>query len=350
MPTAVANLSTTAYVKVNSEKHSILLQSLRDTVRIVFSDAQPAKGNSAFHTLDGSDEPLKLNDIDTDVWALATTDRSSLVITETELQTLHVYPQFINEQTGFYKGLDPDYAYGKVVHVDALDNARTVWSFADNAASPRSDRKIFPTASGDFFIASDNAADTSIEFTCSCIAANGDALTLVTATDATDGRTPVQFGSGLDINFVFQSGTNQKCAGELYFTNLNDFTNGEPNTVTSVLAHVPTRPAGTGGYGCSPQAVVRVPNNKEMIIHEFFISLSRDGGSTGSAIVHCKVTRPNGSEIVVREWHMQTGTVSVPATNMVFGAGSIVEMVLEDVSDSNTNCGIEMHFTFREAI
>lgn len=347
MATTVANLSTTAYVKVNSEKHSVLLQSLRDTVRIVFSDAQPTTANSVFHTLDGSDRPLQLTDLDTDVWALATTDRTSLVITEFQLQTIHMYPPIVDLQTGYFANLEPGYACGEVIHVDAADSARTVWSFADNIASPRSDRKVFPTTGGDFFIASDNAADTSIEFTCTCIAANGDALTLVATTDATDGRTPVQFGSGLDINFVFQSGTNQTCAGEVYFTNLNDFTLGEPNTVTSVLAHVPVTVSGQG-FGVSPQAFVRVPNNKEIIIKEFFISVSRDSGAAGSAIVHCKVTRPNGSEVVAREWHMQTGTVLVPATSMVFGAGTIIEMVLEDVSDTNTNCGIEMHFTFRE--
>ena len=218
-----------------------------------------------------------------------------------------------------------------------------MWSFGDNDASPRLDRKAFPTgADTNFFVASSSSADKSVEFTCVGIDANGDAQTHVVSTDATDGQTPVQFGPGLDINFVFMSGDSQVNLGEIYFTNLDDFTLGRPDTPSSVLAHVPI------GYGCSPQSLVRVPNGKRLIVKEFIITISRDSGAEGSVILHCKATRPNGSEITVREWHIQNGSIVVPATKMVFEAGSIIEMVLDDVSDTNTNCGVEMHFVFEE--
>ena len=85
MGTSVANLSTAEYVKINSGRKSITLQSIRDEVRIVLSSVKPALGNVVFHTLNGGDDPLQFSNIDTDVWALAITDTSKLVITETRL-------------------------------------------------------------------------------------------------------------------------------------------------------------------------------------------------------------------------------------------------------------------------
>lgn len=85
MGTSVANLSTNDYVKINSERKSITLQSLRDEVRIALSSVKPALGNVVFHTLNGGDNTLQFFNIETDVWALAVTESSKLVITETGL-------------------------------------------------------------------------------------------------------------------------------------------------------------------------------------------------------------------------------------------------------------------------
>ena len=82
MTTSVANLDTTQYVKVNIGLNPITLQAHRDAVRIVFSDAKPAKSNTAFHILGGDDQPFILPFNDVGVWALATTEHSSLVLTE----------------------------------------------------------------------------------------------------------------------------------------------------------------------------------------------------------------------------------------------------------------------------
>lgn len=82
MTTSVANLSTSEYVRVNNGLNPLTLQSLRDAVRIAFSDVKPTLGNTSFHVLSGDDAPLQFEHIDSNVWALATTDKASLVITE----------------------------------------------------------------------------------------------------------------------------------------------------------------------------------------------------------------------------------------------------------------------------
>ena len=82
MPTAAVLLSTNQYVKVNIGQSQMLLQCLRDRVRIVLSYDQPAVDNSAFHKLEGGDAPLMLSSIDTNIWAMGTTQHSSLIVTE----------------------------------------------------------------------------------------------------------------------------------------------------------------------------------------------------------------------------------------------------------------------------
>lgn len=84
MATAEVALDTTQYVRVNIGKNPIMLQALRDTVRVTFSESQPVLGNTAFHMLSGSSEPFQVPILDANVWVLAMTDRSSLIVTETE--------------------------------------------------------------------------------------------------------------------------------------------------------------------------------------------------------------------------------------------------------------------------
>lgn len=82
MPTVKVALDETQYVQVNSNLNPALLQSLRDTVRIAFSDTKPAKNNEVFHELSGQDAPLHIHSLNTNIWALAMTNRSSLIATE----------------------------------------------------------------------------------------------------------------------------------------------------------------------------------------------------------------------------------------------------------------------------
>lgn len=83
MPTSFITLDTTQYVRINVGYTSMILQAHNDSVRIVVSELKPAKSNIAFHTLGGGDAPLPLNIVNTNVWALATSDKSSLIVTET---------------------------------------------------------------------------------------------------------------------------------------------------------------------------------------------------------------------------------------------------------------------------
>lgn len=80
--TSFVNLDTTQYVRINVAYKSMILQAHRDAVRITVSDTKPAKSNEAFHLLSGADAPLPLNIVNTNVWALAVSDRSSLIVTE----------------------------------------------------------------------------------------------------------------------------------------------------------------------------------------------------------------------------------------------------------------------------
>lgn len=82
MPTSAAALDTTQYVQINSHETASLLQCTRDTVRLVFNDAKPALGNSVFHLLKPEHPPLRIDNVDTNIWALAMTDTSGLIITE----------------------------------------------------------------------------------------------------------------------------------------------------------------------------------------------------------------------------------------------------------------------------
>ena len=82
MPTVKVALDESQYVRVNNTLNSVVLQSLRDTVRIVLSDAQPTPNNKVFHELGGKDSPLHLESPDTNIWALAMTDRSALITSE----------------------------------------------------------------------------------------------------------------------------------------------------------------------------------------------------------------------------------------------------------------------------
>lgn len=85
MATTRVNLDVTQYVRVTSDPlkpSSLLLQSHRDTVRVVFSDVKPAKSNTVYHELGGEHPPLNVPMTEQAVWALAMTDKSALTVTE----------------------------------------------------------------------------------------------------------------------------------------------------------------------------------------------------------------------------------------------------------------------------
>jgi len=84
MPTVSVNLSIDEYVQINTAFNPMVLQAHNDSVRITLSETKPTVSNPVFHILGGKDAPLHLNSIDTNVWALAITEKSSLIVSETE--------------------------------------------------------------------------------------------------------------------------------------------------------------------------------------------------------------------------------------------------------------------------
>jgi len=82
MTTGVAVLDTDQYVRVNAGRNTVILDCHRDAVRVVFNDAQPSRNNEAYHDLTGADAPLIPPFTDTDIWVLATTENTRLVVTE----------------------------------------------------------------------------------------------------------------------------------------------------------------------------------------------------------------------------------------------------------------------------
>lgn len=84
MPTVSVNLDISQYVQVNTALNPMILQAHNDSVRIAISDTKPAKSNVVYHLLGGGDNPLSFNSLDTNVWALAVTDKSNLIVTETD--------------------------------------------------------------------------------------------------------------------------------------------------------------------------------------------------------------------------------------------------------------------------
>lgn len=82
MPTSIAALDKTQYVRVNTAYNPMVLEAHRDSVRVVVSELKPARDNTAFHKLGGGDAPLSFPSLDTNLWVLAQSDDSSLIVTE----------------------------------------------------------------------------------------------------------------------------------------------------------------------------------------------------------------------------------------------------------------------------
>lgn len=103
MATSSVVLDITQYVRVNVGYTSMILQAHNDSVRVVVSDAKPALSNTAFHTLGGGDAPLSIDPVDVNIWALAATEKSSLIVTESSVLT----PRTISDPNAVVLELDP---------------------------------------------------------------------------------------------------------------------------------------------------------------------------------------------------------------------------------------------------
>lgn len=124
MSTVSVDLDTSQYVQVNIGLNPMILQAQNDTVRIAISAAQPVITNKTFHILGGKDAPLLLNSIDTNIWALAITDRSSLIVSEIDPSSVSDFGTSVAR--GKVAGAYPFGGYGERVAAAGETN-RVIW-------------------------------------------------------------------------------------------------------------------------------------------------------------------------------------------------------------------------------
>lgn len=149
MGTSVANLDVTQYVKVNSTHASITLQSSRDAVRVALSNVKPSLDNSVFHTLGGDDNPLQFLNIESDVWVLATSVHSNLVVTETD--TVGKKDWYAEIIKGNVPGHSIVSVQGENLDVDVA-SPENLWGAGG--------RMVYPVAGEQWRVSSDNVNDS----------------------------------------------------------------------------------------------------------------------------------------------------------------------------------------------
>ncbi|MCP4881956.1 MAG: hypothetical protein GY905_15560, partial [Gammaproteobacteria bacterium] len=99
--------------------------------------------------------------------------------TETDgVKTQHVIVSTTDLPLGLIAGHSEGLKFGRVKSIDAADNAVDIWSFADDAASPRADTKTFQTVASTIYLTSSSASDTAVTVTVDYIDANGAAQTV----------------------------------------------------------------------------------------------------------------------------------------------------------------------------
>lgn len=233
MGTANVLLDTSQYVRVNVGINAILLQAHRDSVRVVMSDTQPVRDNSAYHLLGGDNAPLQMQFTDTNVWALAMSDTSSLTVTETNSATSS--HDFILEVS---KGNVPGHAIGTIVGLNpsvGTTDTETVW---DEGGS-----YTYLSADTQLYISSSDALDTAVTVV---VTGLDDTFTEVVRTVTANGQTQVALS---DLMFrVFSatviSGTSP--VGDLYIAETDTLTAGVPDTANKIKAKIPLSGVDTG--------------------------------------------------------------------------------------------------------
>ena len=261
MATSNANLSTDNYVRINVGLNPVLMQAHNDAVRIVFSDEQPTTTNKAFHLLAGDGEPLSMPNIDVNVWALATSDHSSLTITETQ-------KTFSNDFIfNVSKGLVPGHSmvYVNSYASDISTTEKLIW--------PHPTQYVFSDVATTLYLSSTDAGDAQDVLINWLDKDHIEQQSIVKL----NGQTPVEFamGEGLRVNRCFVVG-NATTDGDVYVARDNDHNNGVPvnsdmivmffeqRTQTRSMATY-TVPAGHTLYGVS--GYFSAPKNRD---NDFF--------------------------------------------------------------------------------
>jgi hypothetical protein len=217
--------------------------------------------------------------------------------------------------------------FGTVSKIDTADADVTVWALADDARSPRVDRKTFSTTADTIYISSSSASDNGIKITTIVNDSNND---LKQNETIISGQTPVSIGvSGLDCNTAFVSGDDQTLAGDVYITLGSDHTSGIPNDLTKVLAFIPQVAQRT------QQATFRVPNGSKMIIDSIHCNIAVGTGNA-SAQLFLRVKPQNGSWYILRPYNLTTSSTIERNETIVLDEGTFVEFYM-DVSANDVD-------------
>lgn len=226
MSTGNVLLSTTEYVRINVGLNPVWLQAHRDAVRIVFSESKPNRDNQSFHVLSGDESSRQIPSIDVNVWALATSDTSSLTITETDSRA--VARTFTSDMIlDISKGLIPGHS---MVYVNSYANVidtttKLVWPFAS--------QYVFSDTPTSFWLTSTNALDDQdilIQTLDADYNPQSFVITLI-------GQTPIEFsiGVGLRINKV-RCVSPTPTLGDVYAARENNHTDGIPNDTSMIVS------------------------------------------------------------------------------------------------------------------
>lgn len=217
--------------------------------------------------------------------------------------------------------------FGTVSKIDTTDADVTVWALADDARSPRVNRKTFSTTADTIYISSSSASDTGIKIT---TIINNSSNELKQYETIISGQTPVSIGvSGLDCNTAFVSGDDQTLVGDVYVTLGSDHTSGIPNDLTKVLAFIPQVAQRT------QQATFRVPTGNKMIIDSIHCNIAVGTGNA-SAQLFLRVKPQNGSWYILRPYNLTTSSTIERNETIVLDEGTYVEFYM-DVSANDVD-------------
>jgi len=217
--------------------------------------------------------------------------------------------------------------FGTVSGIDTADADVTVWALADDARSPRVNRKTFSTTADTIYVSSSSASDNGIKITTIVNDSNNDLKQYETIIS---GQTPVSIGvSGLDCNTAFVSGDDQTLVGDVYVTLGSDHTNGIPNDLTKVLAFIPQVAQRT------QQATFRVPTGNKMIIDSIHCNIAVGTGNA-SAQLFLRVKPQGGSWYILRPYNLTTSSTIERNETIVLNEGTFVEFYM-DVSANDVD-------------
>lgn len=314
MTTSVANLVKTQYVKINSRRESITLQSLRDTVRIALSDVKPALANTVYHTLGGGDDPLQLTNIDTDVWALSVSDNSLLVFTETE-DVGRPKDYFVEVAEGNVPGASLLAVIGK--NSEVFTSPEDLWGAGGVMT--------YPVAPESWEIVSDSANDTA--------AGTGAQTVVIESLDA-DYNTQIQTVSMNGLTPVAIPGTHIR-PRSVTVTAAGSYETNEGNIVARVAGAGAIRNYVAADAGASNDGRYTVPAGKKAyILNTYTLYAKNDSGNAW-----IRVRPENGAWIRLADIPLYQNVVNFNVKALLsFGAKT--DLVIQSISDIGSTANV----------